>query len=191
MRSPRHDGWLTVPEIKQPEQYSALLRVPIVGLPAANVTASFTIETSYMSLSCEPWETFPETDKRLQKYRKVRVFRDLFRTEAAERTVNDLPDGNTTFFVDGDMPHAALKNATVVARDRRPHHLYIVFARRDNSSIYMLSATHCLVTENMSGWASSVLPSVTARLHDCGGQKLILVRQVAALLTTPGERFSC
>jgi hypothetical protein len=49
---------LPVPNVMQPESYSSLIGILIVGLPPPNLAASFTIETSYMSLDCAPWLSY-------------------------------------------------------------------------------------------------------------------------------------
>ncbi len=49
-------AWLAVPAATLPEQYSSLLGIPVVALPA-DAAANFTLETSYMSLSCSAWDT--------------------------------------------------------------------------------------------------------------------------------------
>jgi hypothetical protein len=64
-------GWLMVPNITKPEQYSSLIGAPVAGLSASNsnLTADFSLETSYISLLCAAWERFAEHDQQLKKYK--------------------------------------------------------------------------------------------------------------------------
>jgi hypothetical protein len=62
-------GWQDVPPVTQPEQYSSLLGIPVVGLPADRAAAAdFTLVTSYMALSCAPWQTFAITSNAWKPY---------------------------------------------------------------------------------------------------------------------------
>jgi hypothetical protein len=170
--------WAQVPEITQPEQYSSLLGVPVIGLPSAKsrLATDFTIETSYMSLSCGPWETFPEGDERLRSYRKAgTIFEDPFRIKGSELTLHTAPDANTTFFMDGDMPEATLDNATAVARDPRIRQFYFVSGRQSANNIkYDLSATRCNISEN----------HVEARVYCRSGRDCSVTRLRRSLVDT-------
>jgi hypothetical protein len=60
-QQPSHKG--PRPQQHERRTISSLIGVPVIGLPAAaNTTAQFSLETSYMLLSCQPWDTFLESD---------------------------------------------------------------------------------------------------------------------------------
>jgi hypothetical protein len=143
--------WHPIPAITQPEQFSALTGLPVVGLPATqrDITTDFALEASYMTTSCAAWESFPEGDAaRLAKYRNWSKARDPFRHKRGENGTWQNLDFNTTFFFDGDMPSATLDNATAVAHDPRPRLLYFASAhRRGGDTRYTISAINCTVRE--------------------------------------------
>ncbi len=148
-----HSKWMAVPSITQPEQWSSLVGVPVVGLPPAstNLTADFSLESSYMTLKCDRWETFSRSDERLASYKNEWGTDDPFgsggRGLLGSSHVSDT-NITTTFFLDGDMPYAARQNATAAMRDSRPRRLYFVSARRPSQSKeYTLSAIKCSLAQ--------------------------------------------
>ncbi len=117
------DGWRTVPDtMTEPEQYSSLVGVPVIGLPAdaaaatrrtykaddtANVTVDFSIETSYMELQCQPWEVFAEDSAEdLARYTpSVWRNKDPFRLNYDSLNENNCTNphvSNKTCFIDMD-----------------------------------------------------------------------------------------
>lgn len=52
------EGWITVPAIQQPETYSALVGLPIVGLPQTR-RSNFTIESTYLTVECGRFNQTP------------------------------------------------------------------------------------------------------------------------------------
>ncbi|KNG44233.1 hypothetical protein TW65_08907 [Stemphylium lycopersici] len=55
---PDTDGWIVVPSIDQPESYSALVGLPIVGLPQKG-RSNFTIESTYLTVKCGRFDQAP------------------------------------------------------------------------------------------------------------------------------------
>ncbi len=49
--------WSPVPKITSPDQYASMFGLPIYQLPPGNA-ANFTVEASYLLLSCSPWQDF-------------------------------------------------------------------------------------------------------------------------------------
>jgi hypothetical protein len=104
--------------------------------------ADFSLEVSYMLLDCAAWEVLGEGDARLACYLNLWHFADsLCRLESDYVTnhVNDKPrqytpnrtaDIDTTFFLDSQPPTASSGNAVAAARNRRPHRVLFVSARR-------------------------------------------------------------
>jgi hypothetical protein len=109
------NGWLPVPQMTVPEQYSSYLGIPVVGLPSDRV-AEFTMEISYMSLTCSRWEDYTWGSKGWVKYYNQR-WKPYKTNASAPVTDNDLlqpfrrgaPSANdagsydTTFFLDTDL----------------------------------------------------------------------------------------
>ncbi|RYN31276.1 hypothetical protein AA0112_g6602 [Alternaria arborescens] len=52
------EGWITVPDIKEPEMYSALVGLPVVGLPRTG-KSNFTIESTYLTVKCGNFKQSP------------------------------------------------------------------------------------------------------------------------------------
>ncbi|EMD89929.1 hypothetical protein COCC4DRAFT_125537 [Bipolaris maydis ATCC 48331] len=52
------EGWITVPAIQQPETYSALVGLPIVGLPQTR-RSNFTMESTYLTVECGRFNQTP------------------------------------------------------------------------------------------------------------------------------------
>jgi hypothetical protein len=94
-----------------------------------------------VSLACQPWDTFPESDaRRLGQYQRVARPGSPFRTA----------DGlNVTFFLDGDMPMPqSYEDVPVVQRDPKPRRMFFMAASaRMGASSYQVSATRCVVTD--------------------------------------------
>ncbi|KAG9187643.1 hypothetical protein G6011_05514 [Alternaria panax] len=61
--SPDADGWITVGNIQQPETYSALVGLSVVGLPQTG-KSNFTIESTYLTVECGRFNQtpYPGTD---------------------------------------------------------------------------------------------------------------------------------
>lgn len=55
-------GWVTVPDIQQPETYSALVGLPIVGLPETR-RSNFTVEANYLTVECGQFTQAPYPGK--------------------------------------------------------------------------------------------------------------------------------
>ncbi|KAF2681315.1 hypothetical protein K458DRAFT_310114 [Lentithecium fluviatile CBS 122367] len=53
-----NNGWVTVPGISEPETYSSLVGLPIVGLPADG-KSNFTLESTYLSVECGNFTQLP------------------------------------------------------------------------------------------------------------------------------------
>ncbi len=53
-----YGGWREVPSALEPEDFSALIGLPIVGLPEAR-ESHFNIESSYVSTDCQPFIRLP------------------------------------------------------------------------------------------------------------------------------------
>lgn len=51
-------GWVDVPPIKEPEIYSSLVGLPVVGLPLIG-RSNFTIESTYLTVDCAPFKQAP------------------------------------------------------------------------------------------------------------------------------------
>ncbi len=140
--------WLAVPNISQPETFSSLTGLPIVGLPAsaANVITNFTLETLYMSLSCSPWDQFPKSDTRLAFYKSLWTGLDPFRRRRGDLGGSVAATQNVTFFVDARMPRASQANFSAAAGDAIARVLHFVAARpRHDGAPMDLSATNCSV----------------------------------------------
>jgi hypothetical protein len=45
------EGWISIPHIPHPESYSALVGIPVVGLPSVG-SSNFTIESTYLTVDC-------------------------------------------------------------------------------------------------------------------------------------------
>jgi hypothetical protein len=100
-------AWLPVPNITLPETYSSLIGIPVVGLPP-NLAASFTIETSYMSLACSPWSGY----RRYLDWARNATSLWNVTTASANDTMRPFRNGiapgqkkvlSTTFFLDTDL----------------------------------------------------------------------------------------
>ncbi|RMZ72282.1 ATP binding [Pyrenophora seminiperda CCB06] len=52
------EGWFTVPTIEHPETYSALVGLPIVGLPTTT-KSNFTLESTYLTVECSRFNQTP------------------------------------------------------------------------------------------------------------------------------------
>ncbi len=114
--------WLSVPRITQPEQFSSLTGLPIVGLPApaANLTADFTAKVSYVSLACSVWDEFPQSDQRLARYKAHMRNHNPFRHPCGHLH-GALGDAqNTTWFLDANTLSATRRNVSAVARHPGP-----------------------------------------------------------------------
>ncbi|KAF1365774.1 hypothetical protein EJ07DRAFT_92666 [Lizonia empirigonia] len=56
---PNSSGWIDVPlSFSEPESYSSLVGLPIVGLPD-NGSSTFTMEDTYLSVDCKPFTQHP------------------------------------------------------------------------------------------------------------------------------------
>jgi len=102
-------GWITVPEIKEPEAYSALVGLPIVGLPQTS-RSNFTIESTYLTVECGRFNQAPypgngstnrlDTDfVKLDKLVPGKVWSNKSMTNPFEPTEGRL----TTFFIDTNL----------------------------------------------------------------------------------------
>jgi hypothetical protein len=157
-----HGAWITVPHITQPEQFSSLVGVPVVGIPtsSANMTADFSIETSYMSLNCSAWDIFEESDARLERYVNLWRFADPLRIRKSDldrdfvfgsraHKPNRTGGIDGTFFLDVVAPSYGKRDAAAALRDRRSRRLFFASARRTaGTDEVMLSATKCVITES-------------------------------------------
>jgi hypothetical protein len=103
-------AWLPVPAATLPEQYSSLLGIPVVGL-REGPTVDFSLETSYMSLSCGAWHHLGTSSGSLLTYfgqiwRPVANYTNLsnslipFGFRRSNRSFSPRP----TFFFDTDLP---------------------------------------------------------------------------------------
>jgi hypothetical protein len=147
--SSSHQQWLPVEGISQPEHFSSLTGIPIVGLPGstASLTTDFTIEVSYMSLDCSAWDTFPESDPCLAHYKHIGNNLNRFCPKSGDLDRVWLTQ-NTTWFLDASVPSAEWNNASVIAQDPRTRVLHFVSSYPNgNVSEKSLSATNCSVTE--------------------------------------------
>jgi len=52
------NGWIVVPSIQEPELYSSLVGLPVVGLPLAH-KSNFTIESTYLVVDCSRFNQTP------------------------------------------------------------------------------------------------------------------------------------
>jgi len=52
------EGWITVPTVQDPETYSALVGLPVVGLPATG-RSNFTLESTYLTVECGRFNQTP------------------------------------------------------------------------------------------------------------------------------------
>jgi hypothetical protein len=51
--------WVTVPSAaERPGDFSSMVGIPTIGLPPRH-RAKFSLDTSYLTLSCSPWQQFP------------------------------------------------------------------------------------------------------------------------------------
>jgi hypothetical protein len=55
---PDAEGWIVVPNIQEPEMYSALVGLPVVGLPQSD-KSNFTIESTYLTVDCGRFNQTP------------------------------------------------------------------------------------------------------------------------------------
>jgi hypothetical protein len=55
---PDTNGWIVVPDIQEPETYSALVGLPVVGLPQSD-KSNFTIESTYITVDCGRFNQTP------------------------------------------------------------------------------------------------------------------------------------
>ncbi len=158
-------AWRPVPAITEVEQQSSLVGVPVIGLSVRQTqeSADFSLETSYISLECSAWETFWESDPRLEKYKRLWRGRDPLRIKTGDLTLKTDLEYNGTFFLDGDMPVATPANISAVENDPRPRRLFFASARREGNHTGKLaiSATQCTVTE----------PHVEAAVHCPAGSR--------------------
>jgi hypothetical protein len=149
-RRRREEDWLPVTDVETPEQHSSLLGMPVVGLPARNasVVVSFMMYAAYMSLACSSWDTFAESDERLEYYKRISRGGDPLRGGMLGNSSLSPTEHNTTFFLDGDVPGGTLRNASALARDPRPRTVFFVSARRAaEEAEFDMSAIRCVVSE--------------------------------------------
>ncbi|KAH7402532.1 hypothetical protein BKA66DRAFT_564447 [Pyrenochaeta sp. MPI-SDFR-AT-0127] len=52
------EGWVVVPSIHEPELYSSLVGLPIVGLPTSD-KSNFTVESTYLTVQCGRFDQTP------------------------------------------------------------------------------------------------------------------------------------
>jgi hypothetical protein len=133
----------------EPEQYTSMFGLPVIGLPdsGSGLAVTFTMQVLYMSLVFRQWETFAQSDKRLDNYRQSKTC-DTFHHNANDSQISDMPNMNQTLFLDGDMPKATLRNISGVVRNTRIRQLYFVSRyRKTPTTEFTLSATKCNVTE--------------------------------------------
>jgi hypothetical protein len=145
-----HDTWTSVPDAARPESFSSLVGIPVVGFPRSNehLAIDFSMETSYLTLSCGAWETFREDDReRLARYKRWWEGVDPLRSDAGHgmRITN-----KWTFFLDTDAPlAAAIRNASIEARKQSPRRIYFVSQRGKSAAAtaHDLAAITCDVRE--------------------------------------------
>jgi hypothetical protein len=144
------DTWTSVPVAERPENFSSLVGIPVVGFPLSveHLAIDFSMESSYLTLSCGAWETFREDDReRLARYKRWWEGVDPLRSDAGHGM--RFPN-KWTFFLDTDAPLAATKrNAFTEARNQSPRRIYFV-SQRGRSAAAMaddLAAIKCDVRE--------------------------------------------
>lgn len=107
--TPDRYGWIAVPSIKEPEVYSSLVGLPIVGLPLA-YQSNFTVESTYLSVDCAPFKQTPypgvnSTDKtntdfaKLDKLVPGRLWPNKSKKNPFEPTVGR----KTSFFIETNL----------------------------------------------------------------------------------------
>ncbi len=144
------EDWHTVPQVSQAESFSSLFGVPIVGLPPADapLAADFTMQTSYMLLSCAPWELLRPQDKRLANYTNYLDPSNPFWNGAKMLGNDRSQDVNVTFFIDLNFPRYTKMNASAAAHDTRPRFLFFGYMYCDaGGTKRTISATKCSITE--------------------------------------------
>jgi hypothetical protein len=103
--------WSPVPKITSPDQYTSMFGLPIYQLPQGNA-ANFTVEASYLSLSCSPWQDFAWTEGGWAKYLGItwgaahygaNPYRPFSRTATAEGVLN-VSRREVNYFLDSSPP---------------------------------------------------------------------------------------
>ncbi|EOA81333.1 hypothetical protein ACJQWK_10557 [Exserohilum turcicum] len=107
---PDAEGWITVPDIQQPEIYSALVGLPIVGLPQKG-QSNFTIESTYLTVECGRFNQapYPGIDNSTNRFRTDFAKLDklvpgqVWRNKSLNNPFEPVEGQLTSFFIDTNL----------------------------------------------------------------------------------------
>ncbi len=183
--TPRVAAWLPVPAITLPEQYASLLGIPVVGVPAG-VASDFSLEVSYLALSCSPWDVFATAgrDGGWTKY-----FGQVWGKQGRNDSLLPFRRHNPTnkrmgyvdmsFFLDTDLPFGRSNATSHGQQQQRRRHLH--FGSVVRSRNYSVGVSSCAV----SAVYAEVAVHCPSGPSDCRA-----VRMRPSLLAGPPELFA-
>lgn len=103
-------SWTLVPtNISKPEDYRALVGIPVIGRPT-NRDGSFNLETSHLTVECEPFKTTivgKSNYTELQKIVPGQIWKNMSENDSpwGEKSTGGSTGGKTaTFFLQTDLP---------------------------------------------------------------------------------------
>ncbi|KAF1934249.1 uncharacterized protein M421DRAFT_50382 [Didymella exigua CBS 183.55] len=102
-----NSSWSAVPaNISKPEDYRALVGIPVIGRPMDR-DGSFNLETSHLTVECEPFETtivgkYNYTE--LQKLVPGQIWQNMSETDSPWSQKNAVGGKTATFFLQTDLP---------------------------------------------------------------------------------------
>ncbi|KAI0615007.1 hypothetical protein Ptr902_09692 [Pyrenophora tritici-repentis] len=104
------EGWVTVPTIQEPEMYSALVGLPVVGLPPTG-RSNFTAESTYLTVECgrfnqTPYPGINDTRSAKTDFAKLDsiVPGPIWLNKSSTRNpFEPVPGRTTSFFIDTNL----------------------------------------------------------------------------------------
>lgn len=99
--------WFDLPPYaSSPEAFSSLVGLPVVGLKS-NASSSFPLETSYLTVDCQPFEQvpYPSNQSTNWKYTNWTKFEELVPGQVwSGKSSENNPFHGSSFFIDTDRP---------------------------------------------------------------------------------------
>jgi hypothetical protein len=107
--TPDAEGWKVVPDIQEPEMYSALVGLPVVGLPQAG-KSNFTVESTYLTVDCgrfnqTPYPGINNTNNGRTDFAKLEALvpGQVWRNKSLNNPFEPSKGRTTSFFIDTNL----------------------------------------------------------------------------------------